>query len=96
MSINNNILYKREIDLKALRSSCFLIGPRMTGKTYLLNQLKATAYFDLLEPQLEIQFRSRPHEFWEELSLLKSKSLVVVDEIQKVPQLLDYVQMGSS
>ena len=94
MRISNNILYKREIRLKTVNSSCFLMGPRMTGKTYLLNQLKVDAYFDLLDPQMEISFRTRPQEFWEEISLLKSNSRVIVDEIQKIPALLDYIQMG--
>ena len=70
MRINNNILYKREIHLKEFKSSCFLFGPGMTGKTHLLSQLEADAYYDLLDPQLELNFRFRPQDFWEELSLL--------------------------
>ena len=94
MIINNNILYKRELDLKPLLSSCFLFGPRMTGKTYLLSQLKHATYYDLLDPQLEKQFLTHPETFWEEISALKSNSRVIIDEIQKAPVLLDYVQMG--
>lgn len=94
MRTNNNILYKREVHLKSQNSSCFLMGPRMTGKTSLLSQLRADVCFDLLDPQLELIFRTRPQEFWEEISLLKSGAIVIVDEIQKIPKLLDYVQMG--
>ena len=94
MRTNNNILYKRELSLKQLKSSCFLFGPRMTGKTYLLSQLKAQANYDLLDPYLEINFRVHPRRFWEEISLLKPGSLVIIDEIQKLPLLLNYVQMG--
>ena len=66
----------------------------MTGKTSLLNQLGADVCFDLLDPQVEIAFRTRPHEFWEAISFLKPNMVVMVDEIQKIPKLLDYVQMG--
>ena len=70
MHINNNVIYDREVSLKSLKSSCFLIGPRMTGKTSLLKQLKVEASFDLLDPQMEIEFRTHPNLFWEEVSLL--------------------------
>ena len=94
MNISNNILYNRELNLKNLSSSCFLFGPRMTGKTHLLNQLKSDVFYDLLDPQLEREFFTNPQIFWEEISNLKRGSKVVIDEIQKVPILLDYVQMG--
>ena len=71
-----------------------MFGPRLTGKTHLLAQLKTDAFYDLLDPELEMQFRVRPQEFWEEISLLKNGARVVVDEIQKCPELLNYVQMG--
>ena len=94
MRTNNNILYKRETDLKEFKSSFFLFGPRMTGKTHLLSQLKVDAFYDLLDPQLELNLRVKPQEFWEEISFLKPGSRVIVDEIQKLPILLDYIQMG--
>ena len=94
MSINNNVLYKRELSLNSLASSCFLFGPRMTGKTHLLNRLKASVYYDILDPQLEKQLLTQPEIFWQEISALKPGSRVIIDEIQKTPVLLDYVQMG--
>ena len=94
MHTNNNIVYKRELNLKKHSSSCFLFGPRMTGKTHLLNQLQTDAFYDLLDPQLERDFFTNPQTFWEEISNLKKGSRVIIDEIQKVPLLLDYVQMG--
>ena len=94
MSINNNVLYKRELHLNTVLSSCFLFGPRMTGKTCLLKQLKVSAYYDLLDPQMERAFLAQPETFWEEIKALKNKSKVIIDEIQKAPVLLDYVQMG--
>ncbi len=94
MRINNNKLYKREIQLDHIDSSCFLFGPRMTGKTSLLTQLSVNSYYNLLDPQVELKLRTRPHEFWEEISYLKPGATVIIDEIQRIPVLLDYVQMG--
>ncbi len=85
---------KRVLTLSKLRSSAFLFGPRMTGKTTLLNMLTPDEYFDLLDPELELQYRSKPGIFWEQISALRKGSLIIVDEIQKVPALLNYVQMG--
>jgi len=66
----------------------------MTGKTFLLRNLPADLYFDLLDPELELQLKQSPHLFWEQLCALKAKALVVVDEVQRVPALLDYAQKG--
>ena len=60
----------------------------------MLNQIEVDATFNLLDTQLEIRLRTHPNEFWEELCALKLGAKVIVDEIQKIPALLDYVQMG--
>lgn len=94
MRTNNTILYDRELDLKRFSGSLFLFGPRMTGKTVLLTQLKVARYIDLLNPDIELKYRGMPRIFWEEISLLAPGSQIIIDEIQKVPVLLDYVQLG--
>lgn len=73
----------------------FLFGPRGTGKSTLLaerfNQ-KNTVWFDLLDSQVFDQFSRNPGELYAVVKALpKEVSHVVVDEIQKVPQLLDEV-----
>ena len=88
------MLYKRELQPERFPSSFFLFGPRMTGKTLLLSRLKTDAFYNLLDPELELNFRTRPKAFWEEISALPPGARVVVDEIQKLPVLLDYIQMG--
>ena len=88
------MLFKRSLHLTPLRRSAFLFGPRMTGKTALLRALPAALYIDLLDPELELRLKQAPRIFWEQVSALKDKALVVVDEIQRVPVLLDYVQKG--
>ena len=66
----------------------------MTGKTFLLRELSADLLVDLLDPELELQLKQSPRLFWEQISALKAEALVVVDEVQRVPALLDYVQKG--
>ncbi len=88
------MLFDRTLILNNLKSSAFVLGPRMTGKTTLLNKLCPKASFNLLDPELELEYRTKPGMFWENISILPQNSLVVVDEIQKIPSILNYVQMG--
>jgi len=86
--------FLRQISLFDIESSVLLLGPRMTGKTHLLSKYKNATHFDLLDVELELRYKSHPKIFYQEISSLPEGSLVVIDEIQKVPQLLNYVQMG--
>lgn len=86
--------FRRSLALARLRRSAFLFGPRMTGKTFLLRQLGADLFIDLLDPELELRLKQSPRLFWEQVSALRPGAMVVVDEVQRVPALLDYVQKG--
>ena len=88
------IFYTRLLNLSQIKDSLFLFGPRFTGKTTLLRAVASDAYFDLLDPELELQYRSRPGLFWEQIKILPPGSTIVIDEIQKIPELLNYVQMA--
>jgi predicted AAA+ superfamily ATPase len=73
-----------------------LFGARQTGKTALLRRLLSesdTRFFNLQESQQRRQFEVEPAAFGREVRALpRSIRNVVVDEIQKVPALLDEVQ----
>ena len=77
--------------------SFFLFGGRATGKScYLLKQWSKQFrksdlfWIDLLEPEKEREFNLRPFRLTEQISALKKKpKFVVIDEVQKAPQLLD-------
>ena len=86
--------FTRQLRLEGLKLSAFVFGPRMTGKTFLLRRLECALFIDLLDPEMELNYRHSPRHFWERISALPEKSLVIVDEVQKVPALLDYVQKG--
>ncbi len=82
--------FERTIDLleHANEASCFLFGPRATGKSWLIKkQLTNAQVFDLLDFEVYERFLLRPKSLGEEIN----SNLVVIDEIQKLPKLLDEV-----
>jgi predicted AAA+ superfamily ATPase len=83
-------MYKRALDIKSAlkEKSHFLLGPRATGKSSLVHeQLKNAQVFDLLDSDIYDRFLRRPKSLSEEIE----NDLVVIDEIQKLPRLLDEV-----
>jgi len=74
--------------------SYFLFGPRGTGKTTLIRKLHPEAlWLDLLQPELERSLLSRPEMLLEMAEAQPLKKTIVVDEVQKVPALLNVVHM---
>ena len=72
--------------------SVFLFGARQTGKTTLVKERFPEArYYDLLKSDVFERLFRAPWLFREELDLCSPDELVIVDEIQKIPQLLDEV-----
>lgn len=70
----------------------FLWGPRQTGKTTLLRQAYPDAYWvDLLKADEFRRYVERPELLRQELDARPAPAQVVIDEIQKVPALLDEV-----
>lgn len=85
-------MYKRKLNLKKIseKSNLFLFGPRATGKTSLIKQtFKEAVVVDLLDYDVYERLSRRPKQLSE---LIDFKSdLIVIDEIQKLPILLDEV-----
>jgi len=72
--------------------SIFLWGPRQTGKSTLLKQLfPETPYYDLLKSDVYSKYRLQPSLFRDECMMLDEGALVIIDEVQKIPALLDEV-----
>lgn len=80
------------IDVSA-KESFFLWGPRQAGKSTLLHHLFPDAYIvDLLKADHYVRLMERPQELRENLlALEKLPDRVLIDEIQKVPALLDEI-----
>jgi predicted AAA+ superfamily ATPase len=89
-------MYSREchIDLPQ-KQSAFLWGARQTGKSYFLKQhFKDSIYFDLLDTHEVIRLTKTPYLLREEVLALTKEGLsnpIIIDEIQKVPELLNEV-----
>ena len=86
-------MFRRNVPLPAAPlESFFLWGPRQTGKSTLLRSLYPEAvWLDLLKTDEQIRYASRPALLREELEAVPPGLLVVIDEVQKAPGLLDEV-----
>ena len=74
------------------KKSLFLWGPRQTGKTTLLKKQYPNAFrIDLLKNEVLLRYLQRPAVLREEIASFSPAGLVVIDEIQKAPVLLDDV-----
>jgi uncharacterized protein len=86
-------MYPRVLPLADLvkRRSLFLLGPRQTGKSTLLRRTFPQARFvDLLEADTYRELAGYPETLRQ--SLRRDERLIIIDEIQKLPALLDEAQ----
>lgn len=89
------IMYiERKCDLAKFlqRKSCFLFGPRQTGKSSLIGHaLKSAPIYNLLDSEVYLKLARSPSRLKEELN--PKEPVVVIDEIQRLPALLDMVHL---
>lgn len=85
----------------SLSQSFFLFGPRGVGKSTLLRSLfPRTQFFwrNLLEPELEARYAASPSALlqdWGSASpAQRNNGWIIIDEVQKVPKLLDVVHLA--
>lgn len=85
---------ERSLNLEKVleKKSCFLFGPRQTGKTWIIkNRLNSYKYFNLLNNKTYAQLSYSP-QILQELITDKDK-IVIIDEVQRLPILLNEVQL---
>ncbi len=85
-------MFKRLVTLSKTHSF-FLFGARSTGKSTLLDQEfnhQSALWIDLLDPETEERLSSNPAQL-KQLVATSKPGWVVIDEIQKVPELLNVV-----
>jgi uncharacterized protein len=93
-TIINRIMFPRLFNLPLNhQDSLFIFGPRGTGKTqwlkhHLLEQ--AHTYIDLLDPLTYRTLKAKPEILREKIPP-KNTDWIVIDEVQKIPELLDEV-----
>jgi predicted AAA+ superfamily ATPase len=72
--------------------SCFLFGPRGTGKTTLLRaELPDALFLNLLKPDVYRDLKARPERLRELVLGNPDCSDIVVDEVQRAPELLTVI-----
>jgi len=85
----------RTLDLPKLlkQKSFFLFGPRATGKTSLIREQfgENALVIDLLKSAYSLRLSANPGELENIISSSQQRDIVVIDEVQKVPALLDEV-----
>src|SRR5437762_13796787 len=74
------------------RQSFFLFGPRGTGKsTWLRHALPDALVVDLLQPDVARELAARPERLRDLVLGAPGRPTVVLDEVQRVPELLNVV-----
>ncbi len=78
--------------LTSEKQSFFLFGPRGTGKsTYVRKAFPDAFYLDMLLPDIFRSYNARPERLKEVVHAQKGEKTIIIDEIQKAPQLLEVV-----
>ncbi len=84
-------MYKRTLDGRLPKKSYFLFGPRQVGKSTLLKKDAADLTIDLLDPELQLEYNKNPNLLRQQVAELKSASTIFIDEVQRVPKILDII-----
>lgn len=79
--------------LRDPRRSVLLLGPRQVGKSTLLRGLAPELVIDLADPATFRRFAAHPEYLISELDARPGARSVLIDEVQRVPALLDAVQV---
>jgi len=87
---------KRILSLPELakKKSFFLFGPRATGKTFLISESfdkHETLVINLLRSDIFLRLNNAPHELEEMINVFENPELVIIDEVQRIPELLNEV-----
>ena len=90
--MSSPLTISRRLNLQELveKKSHFLLGPRQTGKSFLIaHSVKGARVYDLLDSAVYLALSQRPQRLAEELSA--KDRIAVIDEIQRLPTLLNEV-----
>lgn len=86
---------KRTLDLMSLlqKKSYFLFGPRGTGKSYLIRQQLSPniPVINLLRSELYLRLSNHPEDLESIITAYENHSIIVIDEVQRIPLLLNEV-----
>lgn len=75
--------------------SILLFGARQTGKTTMLEHIPADLRLTFVLPEIRFSYEKNPSKLIQEIAALNHDQqlpLIIIDEVQKVPEILDVVQ----
>ena len=72
--------------------SILLMGPRQTGKSTLLGELKVNFKIDLSDESTFRQHIKDPELIRAQTNALPNASIILVDEVQRIPSILNTIQ----
>lgn len=78
--------------LQVSPKSVLLLGPRQVGKSTLMRSLRPEKIINLMDEGLYLTYVKDPGRLKREIAALAKPSLVAIDEIQRVPALLNVIQ----
>ncbi len=78
--------------LQTLKKSVLLLGARQVGKSTLIRSLKVDRILNLADEAEYLHFAKDPARLRRLVDVLSLHSLVVIDEVQRLPSLLNSVQ----
>jgi predicted AAA+ superfamily ATPase len=78
--------------LAASKKSFLLLGPRQTGKSTLVSSLNPDVEINLAHEPTFLEFLRNPSELEQRLRLYRDHISVFIDEVQRLPSLLNTVQ----
>lgn len=86
-------MFKRYLEGRLPETSFFLFGPRQVGKSTLLSNEAMDLVVDLLDPELQLAYNKTPNLLRGQVEELHpgARARVLIDEVQRVPKLLDIV-----
>ncbi|OGC22984.1 hypothetical protein A2291_00840 [candidate division WOR-1 bacterium RIFOXYB2_FULL_42_35] len=88
-------MFQRTLNLGQFHNSLFLFGPRQVGKTFLIQHTLSPALFiNLLAHKEFLRYGNDPSLLSQEVAALNiTEGEIVIDEIQRCPELLNEVQL---
>ncbi|MDP8262413.1 MAG: ATP-binding protein [Candidatus Ancaeobacter aquaticus] len=97
MKYISRFVEKNIVKALARNKSVLLLGARQTGKTTLINRLKSDLFVTFISPEVRQRYEKDPAVLKSEVEALDRENrtglpLVLLDEVQKVPAVLDVVQ----
>ena len=89
-------MYERRLTavIQQSKRSILLLGPRQVGKSTLLASLEPDLSINLARPSIFRDYVTYPERLEAELNALpQTKQTIFIDEIQRIPPLLDLIQV---